>query len=91
MVPALCQIDVLDVSGHLTIENSADKEPDGSLKIVLCVDGVVALSSMFMLTQMAAPMVPLTTNVHGLSPTPNPFICPTHCCSRHHRGKRSGL
>jgi hypothetical protein len=44
MVPARCQIDVLDISGYLTIQNSADKEPDGSLKIVLCVDrDVVAL------------------------------------------------
>ena len=44
MVPTRCQIDILDVSGRLTIQNSADKEPDCSLKIILRVDGdVVAL------------------------------------------------
>jgi hypothetical protein len=32
VVPARGQIDVLDVSGRLTIEDCADKEPNGSIK-----------------------------------------------------------
>ncbi len=32
VVPARGQIDILDVSGRLTIENSTDKKPNGSMK-----------------------------------------------------------
>ena len=32
MVPALGQIDVLDISGRLTIQNSADEKSHGSVK-----------------------------------------------------------
>ncbi len=42
MVPAQRQIDILDISGRLTIQNSADEEPDSFLKVVLCVDRDVA-------------------------------------------------
>ncbi len=45
MVPALGQIDVLDISGRLTIKNSADKNAHGFIKAGFVILGFESLTT----------------------------------------------
>jgi hypothetical protein len=48
MVPARGQIDVLDVPGRLTIQNSADEELHGSVKALLAVGPIFGFDQRYL-------------------------------------------